>query len=78
MCGIAGIVRYSPGDDLARLERMQRCLRHRGPDDQGMWTSPHAGLVHTRLALIDPAHGKVIWRKKFAPQRLDRQSKLTG
>ena len=57
MCGIAGIVRYSPGDDLARLERMQRCLRHRGPDDQGMWTSPHAGLVHTRLALIDPAGG---------------------
>lgn len=57
MCGIAGIVRYSAGDDLSRLERMQRCLRHRGPDDHGMWTSPHAGLVHTRLALIDPAGG---------------------
>lgn len=57
MCGIGGIVRYRPGDDLPRLGRMQRRLRHRGPDDQGMVELPHVGLVHTRLALIDPAGG---------------------
>jgi asparagine synthase (glutamine-hydrolysing) len=57
MCGIGGIVRYSPGADQPRLERMQLLLRHRGPDGQGMWMSPHAGLVHTRLALVDPADG---------------------
>jgi len=57
MCGIGGIVRYEPGDNLARLRRMQWSLRHRGPDDQDTWTSPHAGLVHTRLALLDPAGG---------------------
>lgn len=57
MCGIGGIVRYSPGDNTPRLQRMQARLRHRGPDDEGMFTSPHTGLVHTRLALVDPAGG---------------------
>lgn len=57
MCGIGGIVRYRPGDDVERLGRMQRALRHRGPDDEGTWTSRHASLVHTRLALVDREGG---------------------
>lgn len=57
MCGIGGIVRSGPGDDGARLAAMQRALRHRGPDDEAIWTSPSAGLVHTRLALVDRAGG---------------------
>lgn len=57
MCGIGGIVRYRPGDDLARLGRMRSALRHRGPDDEGAWSSPHAGLVHTRLSLVDREGG---------------------
>jgi asparagine synthase (glutamine-hydrolysing) len=34
---------------------MQGALRHRGPDDAGIWQSPdgHAGFVHTRLAILD-------------------------
>jgi len=57
MCGIAGILGSSPLDDAARqaLPVMLRALRHRGPDDSGMWTAPgsHAALAHARLSIID-------------------------
>jgi len=58
MCGIAGI--FSPnshsGHDLAGLcERMTGTLRHRGPDDGGVWEDPESGVAlgHRRLAIID-------------------------
>lgn len=58
MCGIGGIVRYDGGAaDESRLATMRRALRHRGPDGEGTFASPYAGLVHTRLALVDPANG---------------------
>ena len=59
MCGLAGIVRYDGGaaTDESRLARLRVALRHRGPDDEGTFTSPTASLVHTRLALVDPAGG---------------------
>jgi asparagine synthase (glutamine-hydrolysing) len=28
-------------------------LRHRGPDDEGVWTDGQAGLAHARLSIID-------------------------
>ena len=35
--------------------RMADSLRHRGPDDRGVWIDPEAGVAlgHTRLAIID-------------------------
>jgi asparagine synthase (glutamine-hydrolysing) len=56
MCGIGGflISRSLPQGDLeARLWRMVAMLRHRGPDDEGIWTDGRAGLAHTRLSIID-------------------------
>ena len=36
---------------------MTDALRHRGPDDEGFYTSPEAGLGHRRLSIIDLAGG---------------------
>ncbi|MEO0033050.1 MAG: hypothetical protein RIS94_2808 [Pseudomonadota bacterium] len=57
MCGIAGIF-HTEGlkpVDPARVTRMLEVARHRGPDGQGVWTSPGVGLGHLRLAIIDLA-----------------------
>jgi asparagine synthase (glutamine-hydrolysing) len=61
MCGIAGIVtlhdnRPPPGREP--LERMLGALRHRGPDEFGMYRDRTAGLAHTRLSIIDLATGQ--------------------
>ena len=53
MCGIAGIRRREGGVDRAVLERMAESLRHRGPDDSGIYASGPIGLAHTRLSIID-------------------------
>jgi asparagine synthase (glutamine-hydrolysing) len=59
MCGIAGFVlsrTEPPRDELeARLWAMIATLRHRGPDDEGVWSDGRAGLAHARLAIIDPS-----------------------
>jgi asparagine synthetase B (glutamine-hydrolysing) len=54
MCGIVGVA----GDvklPHERLGAMRDVLRHRGPDDEGLWWSPdgRVGLGHRRLAIID-------------------------
>lgn len=56
MCGIAGCV-MPPGQrpDRGALERMAGALRHRGPDDRGIEVVGAVGLVHTRLAIVDPS-----------------------
>ena len=54
MCGIAGL--WSHGDDVARQARaMADALRHRGPDDAGVWSDDDAGIAlsHRRLSIID-------------------------
>jgi asparagine synthase (glutamine-hydrolysing) len=59
MCGVAGLWDLSgstPADQLGALaDRMTRTLRHRGPDDEGVWTDPEAGLSlgSRRLAIVD-------------------------
>ena len=60
MCGIAGAISFREDmrERTAALREMQAVLRRRGPDQQGIFTAVHAGLVHTRLAVIDPEHGR--------------------
>ena len=60
MCGIAGWI-GTPQESLtsATLARMLEAIAHRGPDDEGMYSSRSAtgyevALGHRRLAIIDP------------------------
>ncbi len=59
MCGIAGFFNSNRDQSPEVLEqtvfRMVETLRHRGPDDGGMWTDPDAGIAigMRRLAILD-------------------------
>lgn len=57
MCGINFLCDPSlPLDDVTRrLSDGLARLRHRGPDDQGMWTGAGAALGHRRLSIVDLA-----------------------
>ena len=56
MCGIAGFIetqRPSDGEPAVVLDRMCRIIRHRGPDDQGLWVKDGVALGMRRLSIID-------------------------
>lgn len=59
MCGIAGICRIDGSSDipLETLMRMTGALRHRGPDETGIYIDEEVGLGHARLSIIDLAGG---------------------
>lgn len=50
MCGITGFIGKGNIDDLSR---MTSSLKHRGPDDSGVFFKENVGLGHTRLSIID-------------------------
>ncbi len=59
MCGIAGSYqidtsRPETGD---RIAAALRCIAHRGPDDEGIYTAGRAVLGHRRLSVIDTSSG---------------------
>lgn len=59
MCGIAGIFSPGQGPPSGRiLRRMLYFLRHRGPDEFGMFLGPSIGLAHARLSIIDLSTGQ--------------------
>ncbi len=58
MCGITGFLGEQPAPLAAReatLLAMTEALRHRGPDDGGIWLDASAGIAlgHRRLSIID-------------------------
>ncbi len=59
MCGLAGLWRAGGEIDAAHLAAlagaMGDALRHRGPDDDGVWADAEAGiaLAHRRLSILD-------------------------
>ena len=55
MCGICGVV-YADGDqfvDSHLVRKMGSAIKHRGPDDTGVWVNRNVGLGFQRLAIID-------------------------
>ena len=61
MCGLAGYLLLQPQgvgfDPARRLHAMIGTLRHRGPDDLGVWWDGVCGLALARLAVIDLSLG---------------------
>ena len=56
MCGVVGwLGLQKPEVDSALLARMRDAMVHRGPDGEGLWTSPDGriGLAFRRLAIVD-------------------------
>lgn len=57
MCGITGFLYGSAPVDTPAIvaTQMSHALRHRGPDDDGVWVDADAGvaLAHRRLSIID-------------------------
>jgi asparagine synthase (glutamine-hydrolysing) len=59
MCGIAGLLDTKQGkghEELSAIaRRMATSLRHRGPEDEGVWADPASGIAfgHRRLSIID-------------------------
>src|SRR3954449_4157860 len=54
MCGLAGELRTDGRNaDVATLDRMTRCLEHRGPDGSGVWARGPVAIGHRRLSIID-------------------------
>ncbi|MBK7895254.1 MAG: asparagine synthase (glutamine-hydrolyzing) [Candidatus Promineifilaceae bacterium] len=64
MCGIAGIVSLGQPEPICpeRLGRMVATLRHRGPDESGLYffedVAASVGLGHARLSIIDLVSGQ--------------------
>jgi asparagine synthase (glutamine-hydrolysing) len=59
MCGIAGFIDTERSHDNAELliDSMCKVMRHRGPDDQGVWVGDGAALGMRRLSIIDLTGG---------------------
>ncbi|MBX2973187.1 MAG: asparagine synthase (glutamine-hydrolyzing) [Flavobacteriales bacterium] len=55
MCGIAGSYQIDPSRPVTgdRIHAALRCIAHRGPDDEGIYTNGSAVLGHRRLSIID-------------------------
>jgi asparagine synthase (glutamine-hydrolysing) len=58
MCGIAGVLQFGRGGvEGGVVAGMCAAMRHRGPDDEGMYLDGPIGLGMRRLSIIDVAAG---------------------
>ena len=62
MSGIAGIIDWKnpvcAGSQAPTWGIMQRTLKKRGPDEEGIYVNGHGTFIHTRLNVIDPENGR--------------------
>lgn len=60
MCGIAGILdnKHHLENQQILFQEMIQSMKHRGPDDDGIYLEDHVALLHTRLAIIDTKRGR--------------------
>lgn len=60
MCGIAGILNLTPQEpvNIEYLKQMLALIRHRGPDQFGIYRDELVGLGHARLSILDLYSGQ--------------------
>ncbi len=60
MCGIVGILNLAanPPVEEATIRQMLAMIRHRGPDQFGIFLDEHVALGNARLSIIDLSHGQ--------------------
>ncbi|WP_243318701.1 asparagine synthase (glutamine-hydrolyzing) [Geothrix paludis] len=60
MCGIVGICALNGGPpaETSTLRRMLGMIRHRGPDQFGIYVDDHAAMGNARLSIIDLSTGQ--------------------
>jgi asparagine synthase (glutamine-hydrolysing) len=65
MCGICGAIGVEPAQAGEAVVRgMLAALVHRGPDDEGILSAPHAVIGMRRLSIIDvPGGGQPVWNE---------------
>lgn len=61
MCGIAGIFNYHSSEEPSpeySIRKMLSIIRHRGPDESGIYLGENMGIGSVRLSIIDIASGQ--------------------
>lgn len=54
MCGICGIINFNEQPvSIEDIKNMMKAMKHRGPDDAGIFTHKNVGLGHVRLSILD-------------------------
>ena len=66
MCGIAGFTHLKRRPDPSRIREAVETIRHRGPDQQGIFETDTVSLAIARLKIIDLATGT---QPFFSPDR---------
>lgn len=61
MCGIAGIYNFAGHSSpipCGKIENMLKAIRHRGPDESGIYINDNLGMGNVRLSIIDLKSGQ--------------------
>ena len=60
MCGIVGTVDWggTRPPQVSTLRQMLGLIRHRGPDEFGVYVDEHAGIGCARLSIVDLVTGQ--------------------
>lgn len=57
MCSICGEVNFMDEPSLSLVEAMNKTMKHRGPDADGVFYDEYVSLAHNRLCVIDIENG---------------------
>ena len=61
MCGIAGIFNYQSSNEPSterNVKKMLNLIKHRGPDESGVYVNKNTGIGNVRLSIIDLSSGQ--------------------